>query len=102
MDRNRWLREPCVWLEAFVLVNLAFLALDISLAHSVNHFRRPVEYLPLYFSLAAPAVLLAALVADLRWGWREIWRDVGYLVGWLAIAIGMAGVVLHLDSRFFH
>jgi hypothetical protein len=36
MGRNRWFRDPCVWLEVFVLVNLAFLALDIGLAHSVN------------------------------------------------------------------
>ena len=31
-----------------------------------------------------------------------MWRDVGHLVGWCAIAIGLIGVVLHLDSRFFH
>lgn len=33
---NRWYREPSVWLEAFVIVNLAFLSLDIYLAHSTN------------------------------------------------------------------
>ena len=37
-----------------------------------------------------------------RWGWAAVWRDVGHLVGWCAIAIGLVGVVLHLDSRFFH
>jgi hypothetical protein len=31
-----------------------------------------------------------------------VWRDLGYLVGWVAVGIGLAGVVLHLDSRFFH
>ena len=31
-----------------------------------------------------------------------VWRDLGHLVGWLAIAIGLVGVILHLDSRFFH
>lgn len=102
MQRNSWFRDPGVWLETFVLVNLAFLALDIVLAHSVNQFRRPVEYVPLYFSLAAPVVLLAAQIADLRWGRREIWRDLGYFVGWLAVAIGLIGVILHLDSRFFY
>jgi hypothetical protein len=30
------------------------------------------------------------------------WRDVGYLVGWLSVAVGLAGVVLHLDSQFFY
>jgi hypothetical protein len=99
--RSSWYREHRVWLEAFVLVNLAFLSLDIYLAHSVNQFRRPVEYLPLYFSLGAPAVLLVALAAD-GLGYRPVWRDLGYLVGWLAVALGLAGVVLHLDSRFFY
>ncbi len=101
MEKSRWFHDPRVWLEAFVLVNLAFLALDIGLAHSVNQFRQPSEYIPLYFSLAAPVVLLGAQLADLRWGWRAVWRDIGHLVGWLAVGIGLVGVVLHLDSRFF-
>ena len=35
---NKWYRDPGLWLEAFVIVNLGFLALDIYLAHSVNQF----------------------------------------------------------------
>ena len=31
-----------------------------------------------------------------------MWRDVGHLVGWLAVVVGLAGVILHLDSRFFY
>jgi len=99
---NSWWRDHRRWVELFVLVNVSFLALDIYLAHSVNRFREPGEYVPLYFSLAAPAVLLIALVADLIQPRAAVWRDMGYLVGWLAIAVGLAGVVLHLDSRFFH
>jgi hypothetical protein len=102
MERTKWVHDPRIWLELFVLVNVAFLALDIRLAHSVNQFHHPAEYLPFYYSLAAPLVLLAALIADLRWGLREVWRDLGHLVGWLAMGIGLAGVVLHLDSRFFY
>jgi len=98
---SRWYLDHRLWLEAFVLVNLAFLSLDIYLAHSVNRFRHEAEYVPLYFSAVAPVVLLVGLLA--RWPGREaIWRDLGYLVGWLAIGIGLVGVVLHLDSRFFH
>lgn len=96
-----WLREPQDWLEAFVTVNLGFLALDIFLAHNVNLFRHEAEYVPLYFSLAAPVVLLIGFVIRAKWGQSGVWRDLGYLVGWLAVAIGLAGVVLHLDSRFF-
>jgi hypothetical protein len=47
-------------------------------------------------------VLLVGLVAR---GWLRAaaaWRDLGYLVGWLAVAVGLAGVVLHLDSHFFY
>ena len=51
---EKWYPSHRLLLEAFVLVNLGFLSLDIYLAHSVNEFRHPAEYLPLWFSLAAP------------------------------------------------
>lgn len=100
--RNKWYLEHRLWLEAFVLVNLAFLSLDIYLAHSINRFAHWAEYIPWYFSLAAPVVLLAGLVVGEWLGFTAVGRDLGYLVGWLAVLIGMAGVVFHLDSRFFH
>src|SRR5262249_49752018 len=86
----------------FVIVNLAFLALDIYLAHSVNRFRDEAEYIPFWFSVVAPPVLLVGFVLHERWGYTAVWRDVGHLVGWCAIGIGLVGVILHLDSRFFH
>lgn len=82
-----------------MIANFAALTFDILLAHSQNHFRRQSEYVPLYFSAAA-AVVLAAAVARAR-RWPTLWRDVGHLVGWSAVAIGLAGVILHLDSGFF-
>jgi hypothetical protein len=88
-----------LWVEAFVVLNFAGLVGDIFLAHSANHFRRSSEYIPLYFSIAA-ALTMAAIV-PLRRQHPAVWRDVGHLVGWSAIAIGLVGVVLHLDSRFF-
>jgi hypothetical protein len=63
------------WIELFVLVNIAFLALDIYLAHSVNQFRHPAEYLPLYFSLAAPLLLVVAIAADYMQPRGAVWRD---------------------------
>jgi hypothetical protein len=101
-SRSKWYRDHRLWVEAFVLVNLAFLSVDIYLAHSVNQFREPAEYVPLYFSLAAPVVLLVGLLVGEWGGYRPAWRDLGYLVGWSAIGIGLVGVVLHLDSRFFY
>jgi hypothetical protein len=81
MERSRWYRDRRVWLEAFALVNLGFLAPDIYLAHSVNLFRRSAEYIPLVFSLIAPVVLLAGLIAlhytsSLLW-WRWFWVSGG-------------------------
>ncbi len=99
--RLRWVRDPQLWVELFVTANLAILAADIFIAHSVNHFQKTAEYIPLYFSLGAPVVL--AFVIVLRW-MRRIdgpWRDVGYAVGWLSILVGLGGVLYHLESRFF-
>ena len=99
---GRWLDDPVLWVEAFVLINLASLTLDIYLAHSTNDFHRRSEYIPLIYSLIAPLILLVALIARERFQMTNVWRDLGYFVGWLAILIGLAGVVLHLDSRFFY
>jgi hypothetical protein len=100
-SKNKWYVDQRLWLEAFVLVNLALLSLDIYLAHSVNEFHRAAEYIPLYFSLAAPLVLLAGLLAGEWLASPAVWRNLGHLVGGLAVVIGLVGVVLHLDSRFF-
>jgi hypothetical protein len=99
--KNKWYGDQRLVLETFVLVNLAFLSLDIYLAHSVNEFQRAAEYIPLYFSLAAPLVLLVGVLAREWLDFPAVERDLGYLVGWLAVVIGFMGMVLHLDSRFF-
>jgi hypothetical protein len=98
---DRGLLRDRQWLvEAFVVVNYGGLVGDIYLAHSTNRFRVPEEYIPLYFSMAAAAILAAGLL--LRSRAPAIWRYAGHLVGWVAIAVGLAGVILHLDSRFFY
>ena len=100
-SRVRWARDTQLWVELFVTTNLAILAADIYIAHSVNHFQKAAEYIPLYFSLVAPVVL--AVVISLRWVWRfeAPWRDVGYMIGWLSVLVGLGGVLYHLESRFF-
>ncbi len=106
---SRWYLSPRLWLEAFVLVNFAFLAPDIFLAHSTNSFRHPAEYIPLYFALTAPGLLLLAALAlrtsgreeggrDLRF---ETWRVLGFVVGGAAVLVGVLGLLYHLESRFF-
>ena len=99
--RWAWAQDAQLWVEVFVTVNLAILALDIYIAHSVNQFRRAAEYIPLYFSVGAPVALATTIAA--RWMWRlhAPWRDIGYLIGWLSVLVGLAGVLYHLESRFF-
>jgi hypothetical protein len=99
-NKVRWYLSPRLWLDLFVVVNLGFLAPDIYLAHSTNLFHHRTEYIPFYFSLAAPPLLLAALFAPpLRRA--RAGRYLALAVGWAAVAVGVAGLVLHLESRFF-
>jgi hypothetical protein len=99
--RLSWVHDPPLWIELFATANLAILAADIYLAHSVNHFQKAAEYIPLYFSIGSPIVL--ATVIALRWIGRfdAPWRDVGYLIGGLSVLVGLGGVLYHLESRFF-
>lgn len=102
MNRSRnWFGEPWFWLELFALVNLSGLAPDIFLAHSTNSFHKASEYVPLIFSIVAPVLLLSAILALRLLGHTNAWLWLGGLVGWTSIAIGVVGLLLHLDSRFF-
>ena len=97
-----WKSDYVLWVETFALLNLAFLALDIYIAHSVNDFRRHEEYIPFYFSLGSPPCLLIALLARERWRKPWLWTALGGTVGWISIAVGIAGVLFHLQSHFFY
>jgi hypothetical protein len=100
-ERLRWAHDPQLWVELFVTANLGILAADIYIAHSVNHFQKAAEYIPLYFSIGAPTI--QATMIGLRWIGRfeSPWRDVGYMIGWLSVLVGLGGVLYHLESRFF-
>ncbi len=89
----RWL------IEAFVVSNLAFLAVDIWMAHAINDFAHPAEWVPFGFSLAATIALapLVALGRSLGKGGRRL----GVVVGACSILVGVAGLLLHLEGAFF-
>ena len=87
-------------MEVFALANLGGLAPDIYLAHSTNAFHSRAEFVPLIFSLAAPALLLPAIWA-LAKRKLPLWRVLGNVVGWISVVIGIVGLVLHLKSQFF-
>jgi hypothetical protein len=97
---EKWWARPQIWVEVFVLSNIGFLTFDIYLAHSVNQFRAKAEYIPLIFSALSTAVLIFALAQHYRR--PKLWKGLGYLIGALAILIGLTGVILHLQSHFFY
>lgn len=97
---KRWWLRPQNWVEAFAILNVGFLTFDIYLAHSVNQFRNAAEYIPLVFSASAPVVLIFGFAVRSRW--PAVWKDLGYLVGWSAVVVGLTGVILHLESHFFY
>jgi hypothetical protein len=97
---ERWFLRPQIWIEFFVILNVGFLTFDIFLAHSVNQFRNHAEYIPFFFSASAPLILAFGLAV--RYRWTAVWKDLGYFIGWIAVLVGLTGVVLHLESHFFY
>jgi hypothetical protein len=83
--------------EWFVVGNLAFLGVDIALAHAENAFRRRAEWAPIVFSGIATLCLIPMAL-----GWsNRFWRWVEVAVGVAAILVGVFGMVFHLHSGFF-
>ncbi len=99
MLRNRK-RLAAKLLDFFILANLAFLALDVFLAHSVNAFAHPAEWIPFYFSLGGSVLLALMLLGknEEKGRWKNGCR---FGVGWGAICIGISGMFFHLGSEFF-
>ncbi len=100
LSRQAWSRQRRLVVDLFVIANIAFLALDIFIAHNVNNFADPLEWVPFVFSVAATPVLALAIVAERRLE-GALGRRTGLLVGWIAIAVGIGGMILHLESQFF-
>jgi hypothetical protein len=89
---------PARAIEWFVVANLAFLGLDIFIAHQENAFREPVEWLPVLFSALAPLVLLPGA---LHVGPPRVTRVLDLGVASTAIVVGVLGMAFHLSSAFF-
>ena len=109
---GRWraILTPRALLELFLLGNLAFLAVDVFIAHSYNQFgshslhayARWAEWVPIGLSIAAPLLLLIGMLAGgLTAPDRGIARPIGVFIGACAIIVGVAGLLFHLNSQFF-
>jgi len=97
---SKWAHRGSLIIEIFIVINLSFLALDIFVAHSVNAFSHPAEWIPFYFSLFAPLLLIIEL--GLNWYRKQQnYRLIGFLVGACSSVIGIAGLLWHLNSTFF-
>lgn len=109
-----WWARPSLWVELFLVNNLAFLAVDIALAHAANAFEHPAEWIPIGFSVAATILLLVAMglggidpgATGGKGPSRQQWRDrtaraIGLSVGWGSVLVGVAGLLWHLDGDFF-
>jgi len=104
-------RSCLMAVELFAISNLAFLALDVYIAHSTNSFALSTEWIPVIYSLISPAVLLIAIglqrslcpslpsQSESRRVWVARWLGLG--MGGAAVVIGIAGLLWHLESQFF-
>ncbi len=97
---SKWTQWRSLIIELFIVFNLSFLALDIFIAHSANAFSHSAEWIPFYFSLCAPLLLILEL--GLNW-YRNTqrYRVIGFVVGSCSSVVGIAGLLWHLHSTFF-
>ncbi|MDA7951667.1 MAG: hypothetical protein MPJ24_09290 [Pirellulaceae bacterium] len=101
MDDDALQKSPFrLWLvEAFVFVNLTFLAVDVYIAHMVNDFAKWTQWIPVFFSVSVPLLLLPGLLKRQHNTSFTWWA--GLLVGSLSIVVGVYGLFLHLENAFF-
>ena len=92
-DFRRWA------VELFALFNLAFLTVDVYMAHAANEFAVELEWVPVFFSALAPLLLIPSVI---RRSWdRGLGWWLGLFVGASSVLVGIAGMILHLESTFF-
>ena len=95
-----WRRNRPFWLDVFVLSNIAFLILDVYVAHSINDFAHWAEWIPIYFSGAATIAVAGAIYQE-WWAGSAHARWLRLVVGWGAIVVGIMGMLWHLEAWFF-
>ncbi|QEH37067.1 hypothetical protein OJF2_56520 [Aquisphaera giovannonii] len=108
------LANPLLWVELFLLSNVAFIGVDIVLAHATNNFEHQTEWIPVAFSIGGTVVLLLGMVlggilpavpgvpdAVPIAPQKQVARWLGLLVGLGSVVVGVAGLIFHLEGDFF-
>ena len=78
-----------------VALNLAFLGLDIWLAHNLNGTIRPYEWIPIIFGPVAAVALLVTGVISLRR--RTLAVIMAFVVLSVSLIVGLVGAYFHID-----
>lgn len=84
-----------------MLVNLVSLGPDIVLAHAIDSFAVPSQWIPVAFSAVAPPLYGLSWWLGRRSGERGLGRILALAIGWVAVGVGIAGLLLHLEGTFF-
>jgi len=98
---TKWYEKRALLLDVFIIINLAFLVLDVYIAHSIEEFHSWETWVPVIFSAIGALILTVMLILqklDLNHG---AGRLASFLVGWASIIVGVWGMFLHLESQFF-
>lgn len=81
----------------FIAANIAFLGVDIVVAHLTNEFARPVEWAPVVFSAMATPFLVPGALG--KASPAVVWIE--RVTGVVAIVLGVLGMIFHMQSGFF-
>ena len=93
--------NPKKVLEVFLISNLAFLALDIWIAHLYNDFAHRAEWIPLAYSIVGTCILVITALMTKLSPLNNPNQAAGKLVGYAGIFLGIIGMYFHLESQFF-
>jgi hypothetical protein len=88
---------PAAAARVFAVSNVAFLGVDIALAHLANAFAHPAEWAPIVFSVVATLLLVPGALGKRG----RVATSLELVAGWGAIVVGVVGMVFHLESGFF-
>ena len=110
---DQWWARPLLWVEWFLVANVAFLAVDIYSGARGQRLRATgPNGSRSAFSMAGTLLLLGAMAIGgalpaipgapvSRPRCKQAARAIGLLVGWGSIVVGIAGLLWHLNAQFF-